>query len=146
MENICKYNPTTHALDLSLNPLQVRLQPPDKTFSYRTELNSDFTEDFDDKFCRVLFKQIGNGICRHYSNEQEAHSMPPTQKINGSCLCGQIRYKAVAAPLFQAHCHCQDCRKTAVLHLQPWCLCLLEVLVGKVKPKPLATAPILALL
>lgn len=37
--------------------------------------------------------------------------MPNTQTINGSCLCGQIRYKAVAAPLFQAHCHCQDCRK-----------------------------------
>jgi hypothetical protein len=37
--------------------------------------------------------------------------MPNTQTINGSCLCGQIRYKAVAVPLFQAYCHCQDCRK-----------------------------------
>jgi hypothetical protein len=37
--------------------------------------------------------------------------MPNTQTINGSCLCRQIRYKAVAAPLFQAYCHCQDCRK-----------------------------------
>ena len=35
--------------------------------------------------------------------------MPNTQTINGTCLCGQIRYKAVAAPLFQAHC--QDCRR-----------------------------------
>jgi|TARA_B110001469_G_scaffold31325_1_gene31876 hypothetical protein len=37
--------------------------------------------------------------------------MPNKQAISGSCLCGQIRYKALATPLFQAHCHCQDCRK-----------------------------------
>ena len=37
--------------------------------------------------------------------------MPDTQTITGSCLCGQISYQAEAALLFQAHCHCQDCRK-----------------------------------
>ena len=37
--------------------------------------------------------------------------MPNTQTISGSCLCGQVKYKATAVPLFQAHCHCQDCRK-----------------------------------
>ncbi|MDC9720529.1 MAG: GFA family protein [Gammaproteobacteria bacterium] len=37
--------------------------------------------------------------------------MPNTQSISGSCLCGQVSYKAVTVPLFQAHCHCQDCRK-----------------------------------
>ncbi len=37
--------------------------------------------------------------------------MPNIQAISGRCLCGQIIYKAHAAPLFQAHCHCQDCRK-----------------------------------
>ena len=37
--------------------------------------------------------------------------MPNAQAISGSCLCGQIHYKALATPLFQAHCHCQDCRK-----------------------------------
>ena len=31
--------------------------------------------------------------------------------MTGSCLCGQITYKAKATPLFQAHCHCQACRK-----------------------------------
>jgi hypothetical protein len=47
----------------------------------------------------------------HYTNELELTSMPNTQSISGSCLCGQVRYQAQAVPLFQAHCHCQDCRK-----------------------------------
>ncbi|MFT7409338.1 MAG: hypothetical protein ACI9GJ_001314, partial [Parasphingorhabdus sp.] len=37
--------------------------------------------------------------------------MPTEQVISGSCLCGAIRYSASASPLFQVHCHCQDCRK-----------------------------------
>ena len=37
--------------------------------------------------------------------------MPNTQTITGSCLCGQISYQARSSSLFQAHCHCQDCRK-----------------------------------
>jgi len=37
--------------------------------------------------------------------------MTNTQTMKGSCLCGQITYKAKATPLFQAHCHCQACRK-----------------------------------
>jgi len=39
--------------------------------------------------------------------------MPNTPSINGSCLCGQITYHAKATPLFQAHCHCQACRKNS---------------------------------
>ncbi len=30
--------------------------------------------------------------------------------IEGGCLCGALRYRA-EAPLWVAHCHCQDCRK-----------------------------------
>lgn len=37
--------------------------------------------------------------------------MTNTHTMTGSCLCGQITYKAKATPLFQAHCHCQACRK-----------------------------------
>lgn len=37
--------------------------------------------------------------------------MPNIQTITGSCLCGQITYQATTTPLFQAHCHCQACRK-----------------------------------
>ena len=32
-------------------------------------------------------------------------------KIEGGCLCGQVRFKADAEPLFQAVCHCKDCQK-----------------------------------
>ena len=32
-------------------------------------------------------------------------------KIEGGCLCGQVRFKADAEPLFQAVCHCKNCQK-----------------------------------
>lgn len=31
--------------------------------------------------------------------------------ITGRCLCGDITYRADAAPLWQAHCHCESCRR-----------------------------------
>ena len=34
-----------------------------------------------------------------------------TKTLTGSCLCGQVTYKAEAEPVFAAHCHCDDCRK-----------------------------------
>lgn len=34
-----------------------------------------------------------------------------TPPITGHCLCGAIRYEATAAPLWQAHCHCESCRR-----------------------------------
>lgn len=34
--------------------------------------------------------------------------IPP---ITGRCFCGAIRYSADAAPLWQAHCHCESCRR-----------------------------------
>jgi len=33
--------------------------------------------------------------------------------INGSCLCGQIRYSANVEPAFVAVCHCKNCQKQA---------------------------------
>lgn len=33
------------------------------------------------------------------------------QPLTGRCLCGQVRYRADAAPLWQAHCHCESCRR-----------------------------------
>jgi len=33
--------------------------------------------------------------------------------INGSCLCGQIRYSAKVEPAFVAVCHCKNCQKQA---------------------------------
>jgi hypothetical protein len=34
-------------------------------------------------------------------------------KIDGGCLCGQVRYHAETEPLFQAVCHCKNCQKQA---------------------------------
>ena len=34
-------------------------------------------------------------------------------KIEGGCLCGQVRVKSDADPVFQAVCHCKDCQKQA---------------------------------
>jgi len=33
------------------------------------------------------------------------------QKVEGSCLCGKVRYRASAGPVFVAACHCRDCQK-----------------------------------
>lgn len=32
--------------------------------------------------------------------------------ITGHCLCGAVTYRADAPPLWQAHCHCESCRRT----------------------------------
>lgn len=34
--------------------------------------------------------------------------IPP---FSGRCLCGAVHYTANAAPLWQAHCHCESCRR-----------------------------------
>lgn len=34
-----------------------------------------------------------------------------TPPITGRCLCGAIRFRVDAAPLWQAHCHCESCRR-----------------------------------
>jgi hypothetical protein len=32
-------------------------------------------------------------------------------KIEGGCLCGQVRYQAETEPFFTACCHCKNCQK-----------------------------------
>jgi hypothetical protein len=34
-------------------------------------------------------------------------------KIEGGCLCGQVRYSAEAEPAFVGVCHCKNCQKQA---------------------------------
>ncbi len=31
--------------------------------------------------------------------------------ISGGCLCGKVRYRAEAEPVFVGLCHCRDCQK-----------------------------------
>ena len=31
--------------------------------------------------------------------------------FTGGCLCGAIRYRCTAPPLWQGHCHCASCRR-----------------------------------
>lgn len=34
-----------------------------------------------------------------------------TPPFTGRCRCGTVRYRCEAAPLWQAHCHCDSCRR-----------------------------------
>ena len=31
--------------------------------------------------------------------------------FTGRCLCGALRYRCDAEPIWQAHCHCESCRR-----------------------------------
>jgi hypothetical protein len=31
--------------------------------------------------------------------------------IEGGCMCGQVRYRATAWPIYRTLCHCSDCRR-----------------------------------
>jgi hypothetical protein len=34
-----------------------------------------------------------------------------TPPFTGRCLCGAVTYRCTAQPLWQAHCHCESCRR-----------------------------------
>lgn len=35
------------------------------------------------------------------------------KNLEGSCLCGSVRYEASAQPMVVGHCYCIDCRKAS---------------------------------
>jgi len=37
----------------------------------------------------------------------------PEQTLNGSCLCGALRYSVTGEPARFFHCHCSRCRKSS---------------------------------
>ena len=40
--------------------------------------------------------------------------------ITGGCYCGEVRFKATAAPLSQANCHCDNCRRAIGAQAVAW--------------------------
>ena len=38
-------------------------------------------------------------------------SQGPTPPFSGRCRCGAVRYSCEAPPIWQAHCHCDSCRR-----------------------------------
>ena len=43
--------------------------------------------------------------------EYEEIAMSESGVHEGGCLCGEIRWRASAEPLYAIHCHCQQCHK-----------------------------------
>ena len=43
-----------------------------------------------------------------------------TQRIDGGCLCGAVRYTLAAVPTDVAHCHCRICRRAAGAPFVTW--------------------------
>ena len=39
--------------------------------------------------------------------------MSDANAIEGGCRCGAARYRAEGEPLWVAHCHCDDCRRSS---------------------------------
>ena len=35
-----------------------------------------------------------------------------SREFSGRCLCGAVEYACANEPMFQANCHCDDCRRS----------------------------------
>lgn len=49
-----------------------------------------------------------------------------TISITGGCYCGQVRYQATEKPIYQANCHCANCRRAAGAQAVAWITVHLE--------------------
>lgn len=46
--------------------------------------------------------------------------MNETSPITGGCYCGKVRYQAIGPILYQANCHCVNCRRAAGAQSVAW--------------------------
>lgn len=46
--------------------------------------------------------------------------MEPASLITGGCYCGEVRFRAGGPPLYQANCHCANCRRAAGAQSVAW--------------------------
>ncbi len=44
-----------------------------------------------------------------------------SEKHEGGCLCGAVRYMFRGAPEYSSHCHCRSCQKAAGAGYITWC-------------------------
>ena len=40
--------------------------------------------------------------------------------ITGGCYCGKVRYKVTRKPIYQANCHCGNCRRAIAAQSVAW--------------------------
>jgi hypothetical protein len=46
--------------------------------------------------------------------------MANTSSITGGCYCGKVRYRANGPTLYQANCHCANCRRAVGAQAVAW--------------------------
>ncbi len=52
-------------------------------------------------------------LTRHTLPCNLLHMSPYPIPYGGHCLCSAVRFECDAQPLWQAHCHCESCRRAA---------------------------------
>ena len=43
-----------------------------------------------------------------------------SETLSGGCLCGNVRYEILGAPVYVFHCHCSMCRRAGGAAFQTW--------------------------
>lgn len=59
----------------------------------------------------MCLRPIGGAECTH---------MEQVPQIPGGCYCGKVRFRASGPALYQANCHCTNCRRAAGAQAVAW--------------------------